>query len=103
MSRRRPRGRGASPSSTAGSLAAPSHAVPPAPAPIVPTSRRAWAATLAVACGWLALLFGLDRALPPPLPGAGGGAVVLAADGTPLRAFADADGVWRYPVRIDQV
>ena len=67
------------------------------------TTRRAWAATLAVACGWLALLFVLDRALPPPLPGAGGGAVVLAADGTPLRAFADADGVWRYPVRIDQV
>src|SRR5688500_2934256 len=88
MSRRRPRAP-AVPSSTA------SPAVPvAATAPIVRTSRRAWGATLAVACGWLALLFALDRALPPPLPDAGGGAVVLAAD---------ADGVWRYPVRIDQV
>ncbi|KFN50863.1 hypothetical protein P873_00515 [Arenimonas composti TR7-09 = DSM 18010] len=47
---------------------------------------------------WLA-----DRLFPPPLPEGGGATVVLAADGQPLRAFADADGVWRYPVTIDQV
>ena len=29
--------------------------------------------------------------------------VVVAEDGTPLRAFADKNGVWRYPVTIDQV
>ncbi len=29
--------------------------------------------------------------------------VVLAQDGTPLWRFADHNGVWRYPVRIDQV
>ena len=40
----------------------------------------------------------LDLAFPPPLPRASGSAtVVTAADGTPLRAFADDDGVWRYP------
>ena len=40
----------------------------------------------------------LDLAFPPPLPRASGSAtVVTAADGTPLRAFADDEGVWRYP------
>ena len=29
--------------------------------------------------------------------------VVVAHDGTPLRAFADDDGVWRYPTRLQQV
>lgn len=29
--------------------------------------------------------------------------VVVADDGTPLRAFADKNGVWRYPVTIDDV
>jgi len=50
------------------------------------------------------LLFALDRVFPPPVPEAGdGGAVVLAADGTPLRAFANREGVWRYPVTVGQV
>lgn len=45
----------------------------------------------------------LDWLFPPPLAQfqrarAGGSQVVLAADGTPLRAFADARGVWRYPI-----
>ncbi|MBW8312695.1 MAG: transglycosylase domain-containing protein, partial [Rhizobium sp.] len=61
---------------------------------------RRWAAGLALA---LLALFALDRLFPPPLPGAGGATVMLAADGTPLRAFADRDGVWRYPVTPDQV
>lgn len=29
--------------------------------------------------------------------------VVLAEDGTPLRSFADKNGVWRYPVTVDEV
>ena len=51
------------------------------------------------------LLIGLllDRLFPPPLPGGGGASVVLAADGTPLRAFPGQDGVWRYPVAPDEV
>ncbi len=61
--------------------------------------RRLGLAALAVAAG----LFALDRAFPPPRPDGGGATVVLAADGTPLRAFAGADGVWRYPVAIGDV
>jgi len=46
----------------------------------------------------------LDLAFPLPLPRAhDGGAVVLARDGTPLRAFADRGGIWRYPVGVEQV
>ncbi len=48
----------------------------------------------------LLMALGLDRLFPLPLPDIARDAasVVLARDGTPLRAFADADGVWRYPV-----
>ncbi|MGO1069056.1 penicillin-binding protein 1C [Lysobacter sp. CA199] len=46
----------------------------------------------------------LDLAFPLPLPKPrDAGAVVVARDGTPLRAFADRDGVWRYPVNAAQV
>ncbi len=41
----------------------------------------------------------LDRLFPLPLPDdRGDGTVVLARDGSPLRAFADAEGIWRHPV-----
>lgn len=50
----------------------------------------------------LALL--LDRLFPLHLPAPDtGSTVVLARDGTPLRAFADSDGVWRYPITAKQV
>ncbi|MEO6102186.1 MAG: hypothetical protein ABIP44_00935, partial [Pseudoxanthomonas sp.] len=40
----------------------------------------------------------LDLAFPPPLPKARDtSTLVVARDGTPLRAFADGNGVWRYP------
>ncbi|TQD41031.1 penicillin-binding protein 1C, partial [Marilutibacter aestuarii] len=46
----------------------------------------------------------LDLAFPLPLPDArDAGAVVLAADGTPLRAFADRGGIWRYPADPGEV
>jgi penicillin-binding protein 1C len=52
----------------------------------------------------LAGLLLLDLAFPPPLPRRNQTAtVVVAADGTPLRAFADREGVWRYPVDLEQV
>lgn len=51
----------------------------------------------------LALLL-LDAAFPLPLPKARDAAtVVTARDGSPLRAFADARGVWRYPATPEQV
>ncbi|WP_296269360.1 peptidoglycan glycosyltransferase PbpC [Pseudomonas sp. UBA6562] len=51
----------------------------------------------------LALLWVADRLWPLPLPGDDLARVVLAEDGTPLWRFADADGVWRYPVTPEQV
>ncbi len=50
------------------------------------------------------MAFALDRLFPLQLPGPDtGSTVVLARDGTPLRAFADSDGVWRYPTTAQQV
>ena len=52
----------------------------------------------------IALAFLLDRLMPLPLPAAtDGSTVVLARDGTPLRAFPDRDGVWRYPAKPEDV
>ncbi|HEY1139988.1 MAG TPA: penicillin-binding protein 1C [Lysobacter sp.] len=46
----------------------------------------------------------LDLAFPLPLPRArDAGAVVLSREGTPLRAFADRGGIWRYPIDEKQV
>jgi len=48
--------------------------------------------------GLLLALLALDLAFPPKLPRVrDASTLVVAADGTPLRAFADAEGVWRYP------
>lgn len=66
--------------------------------------RRATCALAATAALALALL-ALDALLPPPLPDASHAysRVVVASDGTPLRAFADDAGVWRYPVAVGDV
>ena len=65
--------------------------------PLWPWLRFGTAATLA-------LLLVLDFAFPPPLPKQRDtSTLVVAADGTPLRAFADAEGVWRYPASTDSV
>lgn len=47
-------------------------------------------------------LFILDRVFPPPVPGrnAPNALLIVARDGTPLRAFPDRDHVWRYPVAL---
>ncbi len=55
-----------------------------------------------------AILVGLllaDQLLPPPLPGrtAPHAQLVLARDGTPLRAFPDRAHIWRHPVRLEEV
>lgn len=50
------------------------------------------------------LLFLLaDYWLPLPDPNRVRSVVILAQDHTPLRAFADPQGVWRYPVSLDEV
>ncbi|WP_312405771.1 peptidoglycan glycosyltransferase PbpC [Pseudomonas rhodesiae] len=51
----------------------------------------------------VALLWLADRIWPLPLPQDDLARVVLAEDGTPLWRFADADGVWRYPVQTSEV
>lgn len=68
-------------------------------------TRRTWPTrlrwTIAAA---LTLLLVLDLAFPPQLPRQRDtSSLVVAADGTPLRAFPDADGVWRQPATPEQV
>lgn len=67
-------------------------------------SRRLSAKVLLAAMLVLVAAMLLDLAFPLPLPSSdGAGAVVLARDGTPLRAFADREGIWRYPADPDLV
>lgn len=81
------------------------------PKPALINSLPPGLAAIGKCCGWLiggaalaiALLWLADRLWPLPLPGDDLARVVLAEDGTPLWRFADADGVWRYPVSINQV
>jgi penicillin-binding protein 1C len=51
------------------------------------------------------LVFALDRLFPPPPLDAGDShaLIVLARDGTPLRAFPDHAHIWRHPVTLDEV
>ena len=59
---------------------------------------------LATIAAVAALAVALDVIFPLPLPdGRSGATMVLARDGTPLRAFADDNGIWRYPVVPEQV
>ncbi|WP_095186489.1 peptidoglycan glycosyltransferase PbpC [Pseudomonas sp. Irchel 3H9] len=59
--------------------------------------------TLATLLLVIALLWLADRIWPLPLPKDDLARVVLAEDGTPLWRFADANGVWRYPVQTGEV
>lgn len=46
----------------------------------------------------------LDRCYPLPLPSKNNASVLVTArDGRPLRAFASENGVWRYPVKVEEV
>ncbi|MGH8499837.1 MAG: hypothetical protein ACRERV_13690, partial [Methylococcales bacterium] len=46
----------------------------------------------------------LDRCYPLPLPSKSNASVLVTArDGRPLRAFASENGVWRYPVKAEDV
>ncbi|KFC06632.1 penicillin-insensitive transglycosylase/transpeptidase [Trabulsiella guamensis ATCC 49490] len=51
---------------------------------------------------WL-LIVAADRLWPLPLNEVAPARVVVAEDGTPLWRFADTDGIWRYPVTLNDV
>jgi penicillin-binding protein 1C len=58
----------------------------------------------AVVVGVLAIgVLVVDRLFPLPARGMDAGLVVVAEDGLPLRTWPSRDGVWRYPVRPDEV
>lgn len=61
--------------------------------------RREFATAGGVALGLALATLTLDRLFPPPLPEPGSDqpTLVVARDGTPLRAFPTAQGTWRYP------
>lgn len=62
--------------------------------------RHPWRAALALLLSSVLLL---DQRFPPPIPRDGPGLMVVARDGAPLRAWPDADGVWRFPTTTGQV
>ena len=69
---------------------------------IVRSRWRAWLRWGTVAL--LVTILFLDLAFPIPLPKARDtSTLVVARDGTPLRAFADRNGVWRYPATPESV
>lgn len=52
----------------------------------------------------LLLLWSLDKLFPLPSPGRDSfNVIVVAKDGTPLRAFPDRAHIWRYPVKLEEV
>ncbi len=69
-----------------------------------PRGRRVRAGLRWGTVALLSALLLLDLACPLPLPRARDtSTLVVARDGTPLRAFADAQGVWRYPATPESV
>ena len=65
------------------------------------TRRWRWLAA-GIGILWLAVL-AADRLWPLPLNEVVPAWVVVAEDGTPLWRFADSQGVWRYPVTLNEV
>ncbi len=63
-----------------------------------------WGIGLVATCISLCVMFLLaDWVWPLPDPERVRSVLILAEDRTPLRAFADNQGVWRYPVTLDEV
>ncbi|MDW2642461.1 peptidoglycan glycosyltransferase PbpC [Citrobacter sp. HN-141] len=65
--------------------------------------RGCWLWLVAVMLLLVAAVWSADKIWPLPLHEVDPARVVVAYDGTPLWRFADADGIWRYPVTIDEV
>lgn len=63
-----------------------------------------WLRYLAIGCILLlGAFFLIDRFAPLPNPYRMNSVIILADNDTPLRAFADEKGVWRFPVKRDDV
>lgn len=65
--------------------------------------RGCWLWLAAVALVFVMAIWAADKIWPLPLHEVDPARVVVAHDGTPLWRFADTDGIWRYPVTIDEV
>jgi len=65
--------------------------------------RTRWRWLAGVPILLLLLVLAADKIWPLPLAEVQPARVVVAEDGTPLWRFADADGIWRYPVTIEEV
>ncbi|NDO79464.1 penicillin-binding protein 1C [Citrobacter sp. NCU1] len=65
--------------------------------------RGCWTGLIAAPLLILFLAWGADKIWPLPLREVSPARVVVAHDGVPLWRFADADGIWRYPVTPEEV
>lgn len=65
--------------------------------------RGYWIGLIAAPLFILFLVWGADKIWPLPLREVNPARVVVAHDGVPLWRFADADGIWRYPVTLEEV
>ncbi|MBJ8374077.1 peptidoglycan glycosyltransferase PbpC [Citrobacter cronae] len=65
--------------------------------------RGCWLWLAVVALVFVMAIWAADKIWPLPLHEVDPARVVVAHDGTPLWRFADADGIWRYPVTIDEI
>lgn len=64
------------------------------------SKRGCWISLAAAPILLILVAWGADKLWPLPLQEVAPARVVVAHDGTPLWRFADADGIWRYPVKI---
>lgn len=70
---------------------------------IIRLIRTRWRWLVGVPVLLLLAVMAADKIWPLPLTEVDPARVVVAEDGTPLWRFADADGIWRYPVTIEEV
>ncbi|WP_039055886.1 peptidoglycan glycosyltransferase PbpC [Enterobacter sp. Bisph1] len=70
---------------------------------IVRLIRTRWCWLAGVPLLLVLVIIAADKIWPLPLSEVDPARVVVAEDGTPLWRFADADGIWRYPVTIEEV
>jgi penicillin-binding protein 1C len=67
-------------------------------------NEKRWRILAIVSLSVLLCMSLLDRYFPLPLPTRQASSVLITSnDGRPLRAFASESGVWRYPVKLDEV
>lgn len=65
--------------------------------------RNCWLWLAVASVLLVAAVLAADKIWPLPLREVNPARVVVAHDGTPLWRFADAEGIWRYPVTVEEV